>query len=112
MKNPYHSVAYKAVSRLMKIGNFTRKKVTLIPKNRNSDRTVEERYHFCRILHELIQDDKNKLYYLDQCRFNLFTSRDWGWAPKGELATKIRHNSKGKDVMLLAIIGKEGLVGH
>ena len=39
--NPYHMVAYKAVSRLMKIGNFTRKKVTLIPKNRNSDRTIE-----------------------------------------------------------------------
>ena len=49
-KDPYHLVAYKAVSRLMKVGNFTRKKVTLIPKNRNSDRTLEERYHFCKIL--------------------------------------------------------------
>lgn len=83
MKDPYHLVAYKAVSRLMKIGNFTRKKVTLIPKNRNSDRTIEERYNFCRVLNELIQDPRNKLYFLDECRFNLFTSRDWGWAPKG-----------------------------
>lgn len=96
----------------MKLGNFTRKKVTLIPKNRNSDRTIEERYNFCRILNELISDENNKLYFLDECRFNLFTSRDWGWAPRGELATKIRHNSKGKDIMLLAIIGKEGLIGH
>lgn len=36
MKNPYHPVAYKAVSRLMKLANLTRKKVTLIPLNRNS----------------------------------------------------------------------------
>ena len=55
-KDPYHQIAYKAVSRLMRLANFTRKKVTLIPKNRNSERTVEERYHFCRVLNELRAD--------------------------------------------------------
>ena len=55
MQDPYHPIAYKAVSRLMKLGNFTRKKVTLIPANRNSERTLEERLNFCRILDELIK---------------------------------------------------------
>jgi len=29
-----------------------------------------------------------------------------GWAPIGKLATKVSHNSKGKDIMILAIIGR------
>ncbi len=63
-------------------------------------------------MNNLISDPNNKLYFLDESRFNLFTSRDFGWAPKGQLATKVRSNSKGKDIMLLAIIGKEGLIGY
>ena len=38
------------------------------------------------------------------------TMRDRGWAKKGTPATKTTVNSKGKDIMLLAIISLTGLV--
>lgn len=53
-----------------------------------------------------------EIYFLDESRFNMMTVRDRGWAKKGLPATKVTVNSKGKDVILLAIISLSGLVWH
>jgi hypothetical protein len=42
----------------------------------------------------------------------MMVMRDRGWAKKGVPATKTRVNSKGKDIILLAIISISGLVWY
>ena len=50
-----------------------------------------------------------EIYYLDESRFNLMTSRDRGWAKKGLPATRTTVNSKGKDITLLAMMHIDGI---
>lgn len=38
----------RCVQSLLKKGNYSRKKVQLVPKNRNSPQSVENRYHYCK----------------------------------------------------------------
>lgn len=56
-----------------------------------------------------MKEDNAEIYFLDECRFNLFTARDRGWAKVGNPASKVVANSKGRDVTLLAMIGIDGL---
>lgn len=40
-------ITRKIVQSLLKKGNYSRKKVQMVPKNRNSPQTLENRYHYC-----------------------------------------------------------------
>lgn len=103
-------ITRKLVQELLRKGNYSRKKVQLVPKNRNSPQTVENRFHYCKQYLELLTIPNAEIYFLDESRFNMMTVRDRGWAKKGMPATKTSVNSKGKDIILLALISITGLV--
>ncbi len=81
----------------------------MIPINRNTPQTIENRFHYCKKYLELLKIPNVQIYFLDQSRFNLDTVRDRGWSKIGVPATKIGANSKGKDIVILAMISIHGL---
>lgn len=93
----------------MKKANYSRKKVQLVPKNRDSPQNMENRYHYCKKYLELLEIPNAEIYFLDESRFNMMTVRDRGWAKKGIPATKVTVNSRGKDITLLALIHISGV---
>jgi hypothetical protein len=105
-------ITRKTVQVLLKKGNYSRKKVQMVPKNRNSPQTIENRFHYCQRYLQLLALPQAEIYFLDESRFNMMTMRDRGWAKKGSPATKTTVNSKGKDIILLAIISLTGLVWY
>lgn len=56
-----------------------------------------------------LTDQKYTFFYLDESSFNLFLSRNRGWGKPGEAIKLICPNSKGQNISLIAVIGKEGL---
>jgi hypothetical protein len=46
----------KIVQQLLHVGKYSKKKVQLVPKNRNSPQTLENRFFYCKRYMEILQE--------------------------------------------------------
>jgi transposase len=93
---------------LCKMG-FTRKILTKIPIERNSANVIEQRKAYCEMIDSL--PDK-KILFLDETGFNLHTSNNWGYSPKGQPAIASIPASRGRNLSLLSVISMTGLIAY
>jgi hypothetical protein len=71
------------IARLLKIGKFKKKRVKLVPREKNTSKSLEKRYDYCAKYKELL--DKNaRIYFLDESGFSLYMTRDKAWARPNE----------------------------
>jgi hypothetical protein len=62
------SISTASVAKLLKSMNYTRKRLSIVPIERNSTRTLDIRQEYCRFLNNV--SDEN-LIFLDETGFNL-----------------------------------------
>ncbi|KAG0436942.1 hypothetical protein DMUE_3961 [Dictyocoela muelleri] len=84
---------------------YTRKKLTLVPINRNSNFNKDLRYLYGVSLNN-IQD--NQLIFLDESGFNLHTFQQLGYSPKNTKCYVNSSNSKSTNISLLRAITFQG----
>ncbi|KAG0440095.1 hypothetical protein DMUE_1988 [Dictyocoela muelleri] len=85
---------------------YTRKKLTLVTINRNSNFNKDLRYLYKVSLNN-IQD--NQLIFLDESGFNLHTFQQLGYSPKDAKCYVNSSNSKGTNISLLCAITFQGI---
>lgn len=95
------------VSRIIKKMNYTRKTLTLVPINRNSNENKLVRFQYAS---SLINISNEKLIFLDESGFNLHLHQKLGYSPKNTKCFINVPNSKGTNVSLLCAIQVDGIL--
>jgi len=91
---------------LKKMG-ITRKRLTKIPIERNSDRIISLRQCYAK---EMQNHALGHLVYLDETGFNLHTSTNYGYSQKNTKAFAMFPANKGVNISLLAAIDINGVI--
>jgi len=97
------------ISRTLKSMSITRKRLTKIPIERNSDRVIGLRQAYAR---EMQNYCATQIVYLDETGFNLHTSSNYGYSPKNVKAIATIPANKGVNISLLAAIDVNGIISH
>jgi len=95
------------VCRILKAMVYSRKRLVVVPVERNSERIIEQRTEFCRYI-DNISDDS--LVYLDEFGVNRHCVRSYGYSPKNSKAVSILHANRGRNVSVLVAISKNGIL--
>jgi len=98
-----------AISSTLKKMEITRKRLTNIPVERNSERVIGLRQAYAR---ELINYSLNHLVYLDETGFNLHTSTNYGYSHKNMKAFAMFPANKGVNISLMAAIDVNGVISY
>ena len=93
------------VSKLIKSMGYTRKRLTCIPEERNSDRVLEMRRHYAISLMPVLEES---IVFLDETGFNFHTSRNYGYSPVNQKAFKIVPGNKRRNYSVQAAISNRG----
>ena len=89
--------------------NITRKRLSLIPAERNSPRILEARQLHAR---ELLNILPERLIYLDGTGFNFHTIQHYGYSVRNTKAFLTVPTNRGQNVSLLATISTNGIIAH
>jgi len=92
---------------ILKIMNYTRKRLVVIPIERNCQRIFEQRTEFCRYV-EHISDDN--LIYLDEFGVNGHCVRSYGCSLKNSKAVTFLNANRGRNVSALVAISKNSII--
>jgi transposase/arginine repressor len=95
------------ISNTLKKMGITRKRLTKIPVERNSERIIGLRKCYARELHNY---SLSQLVYLDETGFNLHTSTNYGYAHKNVKAVAMFPANKGVNISLMAAIDINGVI--
>ncbi|XP_065670352.1 uncharacterized protein LOC136088977 [Hydra vulgaris] len=101
------NVSIPTISKYLKSMEFTRKRLTLVPKERNSPQNVDLRQSFCRTNNSI---PDNNLVFLDETGFNLHTSKQYGYSIKNTKCFVTVPANRGKNVSLMAAITVNGIL--
>jgi transposase len=103
------SMSQSTVSRCLKKLQITRKILSKVPIERNSQRVIDLRYNYVREIN-VFQD--RQFVFLDECGFNLHTSRNYGYSPINTKAYINVPGNRGQNISLMAAISITGIVGY
>jgi transposase len=88
---------------------FTRKRLTLVPQERNSLRTIDARQNYCRYVNTIPEEN---LVFLDETGFNFHTKRHYGYSLKNTKCFLTAPANRGRNISLMAAINKHGVITH
>ncbi|KAG0434043.1 hypothetical protein DMUE_5326 [Dictyocoela muelleri] len=97
------------IHRIVKSAGFSRKVLTKIPINRNSDQNKTLRYIFGQSIENIPND---KIIYIDESGFNLHLAQNYGYSKKNTKASISVPNSKGQNVSFLCAISINGIYSY
>lgn len=100
-------VSQSTVSRVLHDMEYTRKRLSKIPSERNSDRVLNLRRIYGQEI-SLIADEN--ILYLDESGFNMHVNKNYGYSPKNSKAYKIVPGNRGRNVSLMCVISNTGIV--
>jgi hypothetical protein len=89
--------------------DYTRKILTLIPINRNSNENKEVRAQYASYLQNI---SDQQLIFLDETGLNLYTFQRFGYSPRNTKCYISVQNSKGKNVSVLCAINNQGVLAY
>ena len=98
-----------SISKLLKKASLTRKRLSLIPEERNSERILDARIFFAR---EIEQVNINKLVYLDETGFNMHSSSKYGYSERNTKAFITVPANKGINISLMCAIDCNGVIEY
>ncbi|XP_065671801.1 uncharacterized protein LOC136089676 [Hydra vulgaris] len=87
------------ISKYLKSMELTRKRLTLVPKEINSQQNVDSRQSFCRTINST---PDNNLVFLGETGFNLHTSKQYGYSIMNTKCFVTVPANRGKNVSLMA----------
>lgn len=102
-------VSISTICRKLKKMNFTRKRLSLIPEERNTVDKIEARAIYAADIMR-IRDDN--LIFLDETGFNLHTRRSYGYSLTNEKAFITLPANRAKNRSLLCAIGVSGVIDY
>lgn len=97
------------ISRRLKNAQITRKRLSLIPIERNSPRLIEDRLKYAMSLRNI---EKTKIVYVDETGFNLHTNKHYGYSMINTKAYDTVPANRGRNVSLLCSVSIVGIVAY
>lgn len=97
----------KSLSGALKELDYTRKRVRIVPVERNSLTTIDLRKRYADAIR---RKQDSTLSFLDETDFNLHTGPRNGYAPRGETSIAGVPGNKQSNISVLACIGLNGLI--
>ncbi|KAG0440869.1 hypothetical protein DMUE_1437 [Dictyocoela muelleri] len=94
--------------KINKVG-LTRKRLTSVPNERNSNERINERKFFSIDVSRISNEN---LVFLDETGFNEHIKRAYGYSLKNTKAYITIPNNKGVNLSLLCAINSRGLIGY
>ena len=96
------------ISRILKKMNYTRKRLTRIPEERNTPRNIDLRQVYARGISFV---PVNSLVFLDETGVNLHHTRNYGYSPINEKAVKTIRANRGQNISCMVSITINGVLG-
>ena len=106
VRNGYN-VSLPKVCRILKTMNYTRKRLVMIPIERNCQRIIEQRTEFCMYVEHILDDN---LICLDEFGVNGHCVCSYGYSPKNSKAVTSLNANRGRNVSALVAISKNGII--
>lgn len=97
------------VSRDIKDMKWSRKRLQIIPYERNSANNIQKRREYSQMIHHI---DDNKLIFIDETGHNLHLTQRYGYAPAGEPAIRQINGNRGRNLTAIVAISMAGLVHY
>ncbi|KAG0425218.1 Transposable element Tc3 transposase, partial [Dictyocoela muelleri] len=105
--NESGSYSQPTICRIVKKMGYTRKSLTLVPLNRNSDENKNVRALFAS---SLVSINDNQIIYVDETGFNLHSYQNMGYSPINTKCFITVPNSKGVNISVLCAITTLGVL--
>lgn len=102
-------VAKSTISRAIKSMGYSRKRLFIVPEERNNIELINKRQIYCRQV-ELIPDEN--LIFIDETGFNLHLSKKYGYSPINSKCYITAPANRNKSISLMLAIGKMGILGY
>ncbi|KAF7690711.1 hypothetical protein CDIK_2710 [Cucumispora dikerogammari] len=102
-------VSQPDVSKILRDMGYSRKRLSVVPNERNSPRTMDLRQVYAR---EVQNFSLTKLVYLDETGFNLHTAQNYGYSPINSKAYVTVPANRGQNISLMAAISINGVIGY
>ena len=101
--------APSTIAKYLKSMEMTRKRLTLVPRERNSTKILDLRQEYCRYISNVL--DQN-LVFLDETGFNLHTRQKYGYSLKNTKCFVTVPANRGSNISLMTAINTRGIVAH
>ena len=101
-------VSESTVRRVLKSFHCTIKRLSLVPENRNSGRSIEERYNFALWYNSKLAE-KEKIYFLDEYGIKVWSRINYGYAIRGLRANKTVRSIRSRNYSVCSAMNCEGL---
>lgn len=95
------------ISRILKSMDYTRKRLSIVPTERNATRTIDLRQEFCRYINNVSNEN---LVFLDETGFNLHQKKHYGYSLKNTKCFITMPGSRGRNMSLMLAIKQSGIV--
>lgn len=103
------NVSDSTISRAIKKIGYSRKRLSLIPIERNTPAIIEKRTLFARHI-AAIRDEQ--LLFLDECGFSRHTMRHYGYSLRNQKAVQNVRGSRGNNQSLICIISHNDCIAN
>lgn len=97
------------ISEILKEMQITRKRLSLVPAERNAPHVLDARQEYAR---DMSTVSIRNIVYLDETGFNLHTAKHYGYSPVGQKAYITVPANRGQNISLMAAISISGIVGY
>lgn len=97
------------ISRKLKKLGITRKRLSIIPEERNTQERIVERLQYA---NDLLRYSNANLVFLDESGFNEHIKRAYGYSLKNQKAVINLRANRGKNISLLCAIDINGVVAY
>jgi len=101
-------ISVPTICRKLKRIGITRKRLSLIPSERNSQQNIDLRAIYAQ---DITRINNENLVFLDETGFNLHLSRKYGYSPKNSKAFQNVPGNRGVNNSCLVVIGISGVIG-
>jgi transposase len=101
------NLSQPTICKYIKKLNITRKRAKNVSDKTLTAQNIAERKAYALRIRSISTD---KILFLDETGFNLHTSRHYGYSPKGIECVNVVPANRGRNVSLLALIGKNGML--
>jgi len=102
-------ISTPTISRYLKKLDYTRKRLSIVPIERNSTRTLDMRQEYCRKVNKI--PDAN-IIFLDETGINLHNKKSYGYSMKNTKCFLTLPANRGKNNSVMMAISIRGIVGH
>lgn len=102
-------ISQPTISRIIKNVGLTRKRLSLIPAERNSGARIEERVIYASLISRIALDN---LLYLDETGLNEHNRRSYGYSIKNTKAYQTVPANRGINKSVMCVIGRNGMIAY